>query len=154
MGKKNKKLTSSISLQLLSMCSADASLLSRAEAVKDEFDRVTAVDTMVSDQQQQLLNKVLHTTRAMDTCMKTFLEINGVNPSGHAMGNYLSDLRKGKAGKFERLNGGLSQRIQDDVVEKRNRFMHVAGAYPSKNEAEQIAEDVASYLQTILNLKQ
>lgn len=68
------------------MCGADARLSLNAEAVKDEFDRVTAVDTMISDQQQQLLNRVLHTTRAMDTCMKTFLEINGVNPSGDALG--------------------------------------------------------------------
>lgn len=107
---------------------------------------------MMSGLRQQLLNKVLHTTRAMDTGMRTFLEINDVIPSGHSMGNYLTDLRKGKMGKFTRLSGGLSDRIQSDVVDKRNKYMHAAGAFPTKRETEQIAEDVASYLQTILNL--
>lgn len=152
MGKKERKLAYSVALQLISMCSGDANLSSRAQAVKNEFDRVDVVDGMVSNPQQQLLNKVLHTTRAMDTGMRTFLEINGVIPSGYSMGNYLSDLRKGKTGKFTRLSGGLSDRIQVSVVDKRNKYMHAAGAFPSKSETDQIAEDVASYLQTILNL--
>ena len=152
MGKKERKLAYSVALQLISMCSGDANLSSRAQAVKNEFDRVDVVDGMVSIPQQQLLNKVLHTTRAMDTGMRTFLEINGVIPSGYSMGNYLSDLRKGKTGKFTRLSGGLSDRIQVSVVDKRNKYMHAAGAFPSKSETDQIAEDVASYLQTILNL--
>lgn len=149
---KNKKLAYSVALQLISMCSGDANLSMRAQAVKNEFDRVDLVDGMVSNQQQQLLNKVLHTTRAMDTGMRTFLEINELIPSGHSMGDYLSDLRKGKAGKFGRLNGNISKRIQEKVVDKRNRYMHAAGTFPSKGEADQIAEDVASYLQTIINL--
>ena len=50
------------------------------------------------------------------------------------------------------LNGDLSERIQNAVVDKRNRFMHAAGAYPTKSEAEQIASDISSCLQTIINL--
>lgn len=152
MGKREKKQAASVALQLLSMCNGDAGLMDKVQVVKTEFDRADSVNSMVSNQQQLMLNKVLHTTRAMDTGMKTFLEINGVIPSGHSMGNYLSDLRKGKIGKFGRLNGDLSQRIQNAVVDKRNKFMHAAGAYPTKSEAEQIASDVASYLQTIINL--
>ena len=123
MGKREKKLANSVALQLMSMCSGDARLTLRAQAVKEEFDRVDLVDGMVSSQQQQLLNKVLHTTRAMDTGMRTFLEINEVTPSGYSMGNYLSDLRKGKTGKFSRLSGGLSDRIQEKVLENWNLFI-------------------------------
>ena len=152
MGKRKKKLGNSVALQFISLCGGNASLSLRAQAVKEEFDRVELVDSLVSNPQQQLLNKVLHTTRAMDSGMRLFLEINGVTPSGFSMGDYLADLRKGKAGKFTRLSGGLSTRIKESVVDKRNRYMHAAGAFPTKNETEQIAEDVASYLQTILNL--
>lgn len=152
MGKRENKLAKSVALQLISLCSGNARLSLRAQAVKDEFERVELVDRLVSNPQQQLLNKVLHTTRAMDTGMRSFLEINGVIPSGFSMGDYLADLRKGKAGKFTRLSGGLSTRIKESVVDKRNRYMHAAGAFPTKRETEQIAEDVASYLQTILNL--
>ena len=100
MGKRGKKQANSVALQLISMCSGNADLSLRAQTVKDEFDRVDLVDGLVSSVQQRLLNKVLHTTRAMDTGMRTFLEINGVTPSGYSMGNYLSDLRRGKTGKF------------------------------------------------------
>lgn len=152
MGKKNKKLASSVALQLIAMCGSDNALLRKAEIVRDEFDRVNVVSSMINKQEQILLNKVLHTTRAMDSGMRTFLEINGVTPCGYTMGSYLTELRKGKDKKFGRLNGYLSQRIQEDVVDKRNKYMHAAGSFPSKKEADQIAEDVASYLQTILNL--
>ena len=152
MGKRERKLANSVALQLISMCSGNANLSLRAQAVKDEFDRVDQVAGMMNSQQQQLLNKVLHITRAMDTGMRTFLEINGVTPSGHSMGNYLADLRKGKTGYFTRLSGGLSDRIQEKIVDKRNKYMHTAGTFPSVSETSQIEEDVASYLQTILNL--
>ena len=152
MGKKVNKQAASVALQLLSMCNGNAELMAKVQIVKNEFDRVDSIDSIVSNQQQLMLNKVLHTTRAMDTGMKTFLEIQGVIPSGHSMGNYLSDLKRGKEGKFGRLNGDLSERIQNAVVDKRNRIMHVAGAYPTKSEAEQISSDVVSYLQTIINL--
>ena len=153
MGKKNKKLADSVSLQLLTMCNGNAPLMAKAEIVHREFDRVKEVDGWVKDQQQLMLNKVLHSTRAMDTGMRTFLELFGAMPAGqNAMGPYLAQLRKGKNGCFGRLNGDLSDRIQKAVVDKRNKFLHAAGQYPTKAEAEQIVEDVESYLQTILNL--
>ena len=111
------------------------------------------VDKLVKNQSQLMLNKVLHSTRAMDTGMRTLLELYGAMPAGqYSMGAYLVQFRKGKDGGFGRLNGELSKRIQTTVVDKRNRFLHAAGQYPTKSEAEQIIGDVESYLQTILNL--
>lgn len=153
MGKSNKKLAESISLQLLSMCKGNVPLTAKAEEVEREFNRVSAVDAMVSDQHQLMLNKVLHSTRAMDTGMRTFLELFGAMPNGqYSMGAFLAQLRKGKNGCFGRLNGFLSDRIQSSVVDKRNRFLHAAGQYPTKAEADKLVGDVESYLQTILNL--
>lgn len=135
------------------MCNANVPLMAKAAIVHREFDRVKDVDGLVKNQQQLMLNKVLHSTRAMDTGMRTLLELFGAMPVGHyAMGPYLAQLRKGKDGCFGRLNGDLSDRIQKAVVDKRNKFLHAAGQYPTKAEAEQIVEDVESYLQTILNL--
>lgn len=153
MGKRNMKLADSVSLQLLTMCNGNTPLMAKAENVHREFDRVKEVDGLVKNQQQQMLNKVLHSTRAMDTGMRTFLELFGAMPAGqYSMGPYLAQLRKGKDGCFGRLNGDLSDRIQKAVVDKRNKFLHAAGQYPTKAEAEQIVEDVENYLQTILNL--
>lgn len=153
MGKRDKKLADSASLQLLSMCNGNASLMAKAQIVKQEFDRVKTVDELVKNQPQLMLNKVLHSTRALDTGMRTFLELYGAMPAGqYSMGAYLAQLRKGKNNCFGRMNGELSERIQTTVVDKRNRFLHAAGQYPTKSEAEQIIGDVESYLQTILNL--
>ena len=153
MGKGNRKLADSVALQLLTLCNGNAPLMAKAQIVKQEFERVKTVDELVKNQPQLMLNKVLHSTRAMDTGMRTFLELYGAMPAGqYSMGAYLAQLRKGKDRCFGRLNGDLSERIQTTVIDKRNRFLHAAGQYPTKGEAEQIIGDVESYLQTILNL--
>ena len=61
--------------------------------------------------------------------------------------------QKGKGGTPGRLNGDLSVRIQTSVVDKRSRFLHVAGQSPTKEETERITRDVESYLQAIPVLK-
>lgn len=153
MGKKKFKQADSVALQLMGMCSGNAALTSKAQLVMDEFERIQKIDNIIKKQDNLMLNKVLHATRAMDTGMRTFLELNNAMPIGqYSMGAYLTALRRGKTKKFGRLNSGLSERIQKGVVDKRNAFVHAAGKYPTKNEAEQLIGDIVSYLQTILNL--
>ena len=91
MGKKNKKRAESVALQLISLCKDDDTLMKKAEIVKQEFYRVIEIESMISHQPQKMLNKVLHSTRAMDAGMRTFLELFDAMPSGHnyAMGPYL-----------------------------------------------------------------
>lgn len=153
MRKRNEKSADSVALQLMSMCKGNAMLIDKAKLVMDEFKTINAVDNIVRNQNHLMLNKVLHATRAMDTGMRTFLELNQSMPNGqYSMGAYLVALKKGKKNRFARLNGKLSDRIQTSVVDKRNTFVHAAGKFPSKREAEQLAQEVVSYLQTILNL--
>lgn len=153
MGKKSSKQAQSVALQLISLCKDNAAMMRQAEIVKAEFDKVESVGTIVSNQNQLMLNKVLHVTRAMDTGMKTFLGVfDALEGVQRSMGGYLTRLRQGKEGCFGRLNGDLSQRIQISVVDERNRFLHAAGTYPTKTETDKIIGNVESYLQTILNL--
>lgn len=147
-----KKKRDSISVQLISLCQGNATATSRANLVKEEFERVELVDSMIKNEEQKRLNKVLHSTRAMDTGMRAILDRYAVIPGQKSMGGYLAEFRKGKSGCFARLSGSLSQRIQDDVVEKRNIFMHAAGQYPTPAQMTQMLSDVNSYLQTIINL--
>lgn len=147
-----KKKRDSISVQLISLCQGNATAIARANLVKEEFERVELVDSMIRNEDQKRLSKVLHSTRAMDTGMRAILDRYAVVPGQKSMGGYLAEFRKGKSGCFARLNGSLSQRIQDDVVEKRNIFMHAAGQYPTPAQMTQILGDVNSYLQTIINL--
>ena len=147
-----KKKRDSISVQLISLCQGNATATSRANLVKEEFERVELVDSMIKNEEQKRLNKVQHATRAMDTGMRAILDRYAVIPGQKSMGGYLAEFRKGKSGCFARLSVSLSQRIQDDVVEKRNIFMHAAGQYPTPAQMTQMLSDVNSYLQTIINL--
>lgn len=147
-----KRQVESISVQLISLCQGNADAEVRANLVKEEFDRVSIVDNMIRSEEQKRLNKVLHATRAMDTGMRAILDRFAVVPGQKSMGGYLAEFRRGKNGCFSRLNGDLSQRIQDDVVEKRNVFMHAAGQYPTPAQMTQMLGDVNSYMQTIINL--
>ena len=154
MGKRISKLTDTVALQLSSMCSGNVVLMDKAKLMSDELERINAIDEIIKNQNHLMLNKVLHATRAMDTGMRTFLELNNAMPNGqYSMGAYLKALKRGKGNSFNKLNAGLSDRIQSRVVDKRNILMHASGQFPTKSEAEQLVNDVVSYLQTILNLK-
>lgn len=153
MGKRNNKVADTVAIQLLSICQNKPELINQAQIVHEEFKRVYTVDNIIKNQNHLMLNKVLHATRAMDTGMRTFLELHDAMPiSQYSMGAYLKALRKGKANQFDRLNQGLAARIQQDFVDKRNVFLHAAGKFPSKREAELLVSDAISYLQTIINL--
>jgi hypothetical protein len=128
-------------------------LLTQAMHVQNEFKKVITINDIVNDQNHLMLNKVLHATRAMDTGMRTFLELCNAMPiSNYSLGAYLKELKKGKSNHFRRLNQGIAERIQRGVVDKRNTYLHAAGKFPSKQEAEKLADDTLDYLQTILNL--
>lgn len=153
MNKKNKRWSSTLAIQLMSLCSGREDLVRKAEIVEKELYKVMEVDDTISNQPQLMLNKVLHATRAMDTGMRTFLDLFDAVPEGNkAMGPYLTELKKGKVGCFGRLNGDLAERIKNDVVNERNHFLHTAGEYPTRKQADKMLGDVLSYLQTILNL--
>ena len=75
MGKGNKKLADSVALQLLTLCNGNAPLMTRAQIVQQEFDKARTVDEIEKNQSQLMLNKVLHSTRAMDTSMRNYMEL-------------------------------------------------------------------------------
>lgn len=154
MSKKNEKQAASLALQLISLCDGNEELVRKAEIVKDEFNRITEIEKTISSPTQLMLNKVLHSTRAFDTGMRTFLDLFGALPEEHnrGLGPYLSQLKKGKPGCFGRLNGDLAERMKTNVVNDRNVYLHAAGEYPTKARANEIVNDILSYLQTILNL--
>ena len=152
MGKKSDKKIETVTLQLLSMCGRNQVLSAKAKDVQEEFKRVITVDGIVDNQNHLMLNKVLHATRAMDTGMRTFLELYNALPDSHSLGAYLIQLKRGKLNKFRQLNQGIAKRIQSGVVDKRNIYLHTSGRFPTKQEAEQLADDTLAYLQTIINL--
>jgi len=80
---------------------------------------------------------VLHTTRALDTCLSEILVAKNWVPKGKSLGGYLKELRdRSVLSSFER------NLYQKDVVDKRNVYMHEAGATPSSIEADRILTDM------------
>ncbi|MCH5224598.1 MAG: hypothetical protein J1D77_01315 [Muribaculaceae bacterium] len=152
MKSKNHKQFSSLILQLNAICQGDPLAEGNVETVRKEFERASKVANFISNQDQVSLNKVLHATRGFDTGLKTILEHFGTPLTSRSLRGYLNILKNGKTGCYPKLNGNFITRIQTDVVDKRNIFMHAAGQFPSKREAEQISGDIATYFQNILSL--
>lgn len=91
------------------------------------------------------LLKVLHTTRSLDTTLSELLQFKRWTASRSSLGSYISAFS---------LNGILrlpeKQRFENDIVRKRNRYMHEAGAMPTQIEADKILSEMHACVAMIL----
>jgi hypothetical protein len=115
-------------------------------AILGEFNLIASAKH-ITDNNGWLL-KLLHTTRALDTCLSEVIAYMGWNtqssdPKG--LGSYLLTLRK---------NGVLTEEQRIDyrrsLADKRNKYMHEAGAMPDKLEANSILNEMHSCLVVVL----
>lgn len=109
-----------------------------------ELNRIAAAER--SDKTDSWLLKVLHTTRALDTSLSEVLAHKGWTPTGKfGLGAYLIELEK---------HSVLTPRQQSDfkkaIVDKRNRYMHRAGAMPNRLEANSILNEMDACLSFVL----
>lgn len=151
----DEKTFKTLLLQFQHLASANPAVLATLDLLEEEYRFAKTADLKPANQKRQNLYKILHSTRMLDSGMKAFLQIYNEVPTKHCewtMGGYLKALKKGGNGAFTKLNQGLSQRLQDNIVGERNRLLHVAGQYPSSKATSVLQNDIVSAMQTILNL--
>lgn len=89
---------------------------------------------------------VLHTTRALDTCLRELLNHRGwKQPTRYNLGAYLTVLSR-----HHLLTHAEHQRFKSKIVAKRNRYMHEAGAMPARHEADNIVNEMHACLTQVL----
>ena len=102
------------------------------------------------------LNRVLHSTRAFDSGLRLFIEKHGrfgyiATPS---IGGYVHELQQQRPGQtFKQLSGMDATNITNLITNERNKYMHAAGQFPTKAQADIIIGKILDYYQRILSLE-
>lgn len=97
-------------------------------AIKWEFDEALSAGNLSFGSRRFLL-QVLHSTRALDTFLSSFLSFHAIVP-GKSLRNHLNNLEGYTGNSFSRLPGGRAQYYQNTVIDSRNKYMHQAGTSP------------------------
>lgn len=121
-------------------CKAECALINQ------EFDEVVRVEK-VTPLSRSLLLQVLHSTRALDTTLQTFLIMHNCC-TGNSLGGYLYDLKNHKVLGLGTISEKERNNFQTSIVNKRNKYMHKAGTFPI-NERE--VSVLLSQMRTCLN---
>ena len=105
---------------------------SRRNAIIGEVNRINGVSRAAKS--NGWLLAVLHTTRALDTALAEIVDAKGWKTTKTvSLGGYIVALASnGILSPFER------NEYQNDLVNKRNKYMHEAGAMPNQVEANAI----------------
>jgi hypothetical protein len=119
-----------------------------------EFQETDRASSIEPNNRKNIL-KILHSTRALDTTLKCFLELHGIRDSSDfALGAYLTRLTNHRCGSLSKLNESSRRKYQENIVDKRNVYMHKAGKYPNtENEVNEILSDIESCVVEVLSLE-
>lgn len=116
---------------------------SRTGDVVRELQRVVETKRIAGG--DRWLLQVLHTTRALDTCLSRVIAQSGWNLQTPSLGAYLTKLQnKGVIVSHQRNHW------QDKLVRPRNTYMHSANQMPPQYVAESILDEMDSCMSVVL----
>ncbi len=97
--------------------------------ILEEFNQVENV-TKVNPKPRRLLLQLLHSTRALDSSLDVFTGSYGIPVRRRSLGNYLIALRDHAQPSLRTLSPNQVTRFMKAIVDKRNKYLHEAGAFP------------------------
>lgn len=116
----------------------------RRNAIIGEVNRIHSTSRLAKH--NGWLLAVLHTTRALDTALAEIVAAKGLNtPQTVSLGGYLVAL----------VGGGIispteRNEYQNDLVKRRNKYMHEAGAMPDQMEVNAVLSKMHACIVAIL----
>ncbi len=124
-----------------------------ATLICEEFEEV-AKASRLSPEGRRFLLQVLHSTRALDTSLKTFVSYYGITCTTPSLGGYLRALETASSThRLQDLSPAQRLYYQRQIVGPRNRYMHEAGAAPaSHHELLALLSEMQACLSEVLNL--
>lgn len=125
------------------------------DVIEKEFGLIEKINIKPNNTERKNLYKILHSTRALELSLKSFLIIFDALPdkkSEWTLGGYLQVLSRGLKNKFNALNGDLKRRYLENVVKNRNKYLHVAGNFPTPKMCKDYLNNVLSIMQTTVRL--
>lgn len=149
------KQIKTLCFQLRAFVGENVDFQQKATIIENEFLLCEDSCKVITDVKRAQLNRVLHSTRAFDSGLRLFIEKHGrLNPNIHSIGQYVIKLQKNLAGqKFRQLSGTDATNINNMITNERNKYMHAAGQFPTKAQADVIVGKILDYYQRILGLE-
>lgn len=128
----------------------------KASIIEQEFELCENSSKVISEANRAQLNRVLHSTRAFDSGLRLFIEKQSrfryiATPS---IGGYVHELQQKRPGQtFKQLSGMDATNITNLITNERNKYMHAAGRFPTRAQADIIIGKILDYYQRILSLE-
>jgi hypothetical protein len=94
-----------------------------------EFDEAVRASAIPAEGRRRLL-QILHSTRALDTALKTFVQHHAITAKP-SLGRYLTALTEHRVNGLRRLPKPRQTQYQQRIVDLRNKYMHEAGTAPN-----------------------
>jgi hypothetical protein len=121
--------------------------ISTINKIKAEFRQVIEVDSVTPPRRRNIL-KVLHSTRALDTTLKGFLDYYAIRNGEHSIGQYLVKLNNHPHTSLDKISRTEKDKYQLSIATKRNVHLHQADSYPA-NESE--VNEIISEMQALMS---
>lgn len=99
---------------------------------------------------RQRLLQVIHASRALDTCLRSLLLLNGKKPD-HGIGKMLHQLKLLPPQSRAYLDHSTATAFVSSIAHTRNRYAHRAASFPtSTQEVDKLVAEVQACLASIL----
>jgi len=99
---------------------------------------------------RQRLLQVIHASRALDTCLGSILRGSGIVPK-HGIGKMLRQLMTLSPSVRGHLGNANVAAFISTIANKRNRYMHRAGSFPSSTqEVDKLVAEIHSCMSMVL----
>ncbi|MGE5370710.1 MAG: hypothetical protein ACM3QZ_01865 [Solirubrobacterales bacterium] len=119
-----------------------------------EFREVVNVKRITYKNRYRLL-QILHSTRALDSSLRAFITQHRypLGAARPALGSYLVVLSRNNPPGRMPLPSAAVARFKTSIVNKRNHYMHAAGAFPAHDdEIKKLLSEMQACLFEVLNL--
>ena len=149
------KKIATILFQLDTLSAGNRTIQEKVAKVRGEWEMERNSTVVISEPMRAQLNRVIHATRAFDTGLRLFLDkYNHRSNNSHAISDYIKDLQRNVTNTtgFKQLDGTYTKKIQEEVTDKRNSYVHAAGAFPTKEEANFVISRILEYYTIVLGL--
>ena len=97
--------------------------------LKTEFKQVIEVDVINPSKRKNIL-KILHSTRALDSTLKSILDHHHIRNGKHSIGQYITQLTIHTNTSLGTLSQSERAKYQRSIADVRNTHLHTADSYP------------------------
>jgi hypothetical protein len=115
---------------MIALVNSSASIANKNKSsIKIEFRQVNDVNGIAPPPRKNIL-KILHSTRALDSTLESFLDYHGIKGASHSIGQYISQLTNHTLSTLGKLSIQERTKYQNEIVIHRNKYLHKANSYP------------------------